>query len=151
VSTNPIADTLSWFQKAVPTPDDKHIHTQLGVHLEEVREMIELLRTTDTKTMDLLGGAMMSLELLSNHLKVNRSVVYVRFDEREEFLKEVCDQLVTSTGIAHMLGMDPVGGLTETNRSNFSKFDENGNPIFNENMKVTKGPNFSKADVSAFV
>ena len=31
--------------------------------------------------------------------------------------------------------------------SNMSKLDENGNPIYREDGKVIKGPNFSKPDI----
>ena len=35
----------------------------------------------------------------------------------------------------------------EIHRSNMSKLDENGNPIYREDGKVIKGPNFSKPDI----
>lgn len=49
-----------------------------------------------------------------------------------------------------MNGFDIVGALQEVNRSNWSKF-ENGEPIFDENGKIKKGPNYRPPDLSKFV
>ena len=43
-----------------------------------------------------------------------------------------------------MLGYDMDAAIDEVDRSNWSKFDEDGKPIFNENGKVMKGPNYTK-------
>lgn len=49
------------------------------------------------------------------------------------------------------MGFDMSGALKEVNLSNWSKFDENGNPIFNENGKIVKGENYFKPDLAKFV
>ena len=41
--------------------------------------------------------------------------------------------------------------LIEVTRSNMSKADESGNPIYNENGKVIKGPNYSKPDLASII
>ena len=46
--------------------------------------------------------------------------------------------------------MNIVDAMDEVNDSNFSKFDNTGNPIFDENMKVAKGPNYRKANLKPF-
>ncbi|MNL46424.1 hypothetical protein D3C87_1691330 [compost metagenome] len=66
-------------------------------------------------------------------------------------LDSICDQIVTGTGVAHTLDYDIVGAMTEVNRSNFSKFDDAGLPIYNEQGKVMKGPNYSPAELSAYL
>lgn len=38
--------------------------------------------------------------------------------------------------------MNVPGALAEVNRSNYSKF-EDGEPVFNENMKVMKGKDYT--------
>lgn len=39
----------------------------------------------------------------------------------------------------------------EVNRSNFSKLDDNGQPIFRSDGKVLKSPNYSPADLSFLI
>ena len=68
-----------------------------------------------------------------------------------EILDSLCDQIVTAIGVGYMMGFDMVGALQEVNLSNWSKFDENGNPIFNENGKIVKGENYFKPDLAKFL
>ena len=42
-------------------------------------------------------------------------------------------------------------GFAEVNRSNNSKFGEDGQPILDKNLKLIKGPNYSKPDLKIFV
>lgn len=146
---DPIAGTLLFFQKAIPGPTAKNFSTQLGVHFEEVREMVEELIGTDQETIDLLTDAGLALHNLAQHLKHNENVVSI--NNRIEYLDALCDQIVTATGCAYMADMDIAGGMAEVNASNLSKFGEDGEPIFDDNKKVMKGPNYRKADLSPFV
>jgi predicted HAD superfamily Cof-like phosphohydrolase len=144
-------NTLRWFQKAVRMPISKNIQTQLGVHFEEVREMIIEIEGLSPETTALLDAAAEANHNLAEHLKHRDGVIVVRETNRINMIDAICDQLVTATGVAHMLHMDPVGGLDEVNRSNWSKFDENGEPYFDANQKVAKGPNYRKANLAPFV
>lgn len=144
-----VSDTALWFQKAVPNPVDKNRSTQLGVHLEEVAEMLKALVATNHTTQILLDNAVDSLEALADMIKTLDNQVEIQ--DPLEFLDGLADQIVTAVGTAHMNGMDIVGALHEVNGSNFSKFNEEGNPIFNENKKIMKGPNFYKPDLVKFL
>lgn len=144
-----VSDTAMWFQKAVPKPVDKNRSTQLGVHLEEVAEMLKALVATNHPTQILLDNAVISLENLADTLKILDNQVEIH--DPLEFLDGLADQIVTAVGTAHMNGMDIVGALHEVNGSNFSKFDEEGNPIFNENKKIMKGPHYYKPDLINFL
>lgn len=151
VATEPVLSfTKDWFERAIPDPSDKNITTQIGVHFEEVAEMIAELTPLDLETGNALQDALIAVKHLGEHLKRHGGIV-LKDENRVDFLDAICDQLVTATGSAHMLGMDPIGGLNEVNRSNFSKFDDQGNPIFDENMKLKKGPNYTKAYLTPFV
>ena len=127
------------------------MHTQLGRHFEEVNEMVMVLVATDFETQILLDIAKSSLNALSKHLKRMDNVIRVRPEDRQEFLDAICDQIVTGAGCAHMVDMDVVGGLNEVNRSNFSRFNALVDPIFDPNMKVMRGPDYTKPDLSPFV
>ena len=41
--------------------------------------------------------------------------------------------------------------FSEVQRSNMSKLDKNGKPIFNENGKVMKGPNYSEPNLKQYL
>ena len=50
-----------------------------------------------------------------------------------------------------MHDMDVHGALQDVADSNDSKFDDNGMPIFNEQKKIIKGPNYVKPNLVDFV
>lgn len=147
-----LRNTFNWFVTARPNPVSKDIHSQLGCHFEEVREMIVEIEGINKDATRLLNNAAHYLGELANYLKANDGVIVIRETHRKDFLDAIVDQLVTATGSAYVLHMDPVGGLAEVNSSNYSKFDNDGSPIFDpETKKVLKGPNYFKADLSPFV
>lgn len=67
-------------------------------------------------------------------------------DDIVEIFDSLLDQLYILLGTAHAhgLGKAMVEGFLEVHRSNMTKMDENGNPIFNENGKVIKSHLFEK-------
>lgn len=146
-----LQDTKRWMEKAIPSPENKNIHTQMGVHFEEVAEMVDIISPIDKFTAELLWEVKQNLELLSKHLKTHDNVVAIIPAHRQEYLDSLCDQIVTAVGCAHNSGFDIVNAMNEVNRSNYSKFDEGGYPIFDENRKIIKGPNYSKADLAPFI
>ena len=75
--------------------------------------------------------------------------VFPGFD-KTELLDALCDQIITAIGVAHMFGMNIEGALTEINRSNWSKF-VNEAPVFDENGKITKGPDYTPPDLTEFL
>lgn len=147
-----LLDTKTWFNKAVPEPKKKNFTTQLGVHYEEVCESLDELTANDEQTHNIIRRAQAALRDLSARLKGSEDSIQVpQGDKALLFLDALCDQIVTATGTGHMLGYDVVGAMTEVNRSNFSKFDAQGNPIFNENMKIMKGENYTQAVLDPYL
>lgn len=146
-----LQNTLLWFQKTRPEPTTKDFTTQLGVHVEEFGEMLDCFTATNSETYILVEQARRSVHALANHLKAEDDAVRIQPEDRVEFLDSICDQIVTGTGVAHTQRMDILNGLNEVNRSNFSKFDDEGEPIFNPDRKVMKGPGFSKPDLTPYV
>lgn len=145
---NVLADTYAWFEKAVPEPTEKNVRVQIGVHFEEVGEMIQQLNSNDHETQELIDRALASIEDLGTHLKT-QDVSLVVLD-RVAFLDSLCDQAVTGTGSGYMLRMNVVDGLNEVNRSNWSKFVES-QPVFNEKGKIMKGPDYTPPNLEQFV
>ena len=70
-------------------------------------------------------------------------------------IKEVADALTdilyVTYGAGHAFGVDLDQCFDEVQRSNMSKLDENGKPIFNEHGKVLKGPNYFKPNLKKFL
>ena len=129
-----------WFKRAFPTPTNKNRAVQYGVHLEEISEMASQVSDNSNIRFELENDA--------DWWKHNLATLSIL--DRKQFLDSLCDQIVTAVGVAYMNGFDIVGALQEVNRSNWSKF-ENGEPLFDENGKIKKGPNYSPPDLSKFV
>ena len=74
-------------------------------------------------------------------------------DKRD--LKEVADALTdilyVTYGAGHAFGIDLDKCFEEVQNSNMSKLGKDGKPIYNENGKVMKGPNYFKPNLSKFV
>ena len=70
-------------------------------------------------------------------------------------LKEIADALTdilyVTYGAGYAYGIDLDKCFEEVQRENMSKLGEDGKPIFNEQGKVMKGPNYIKPDLSKFV
>lgn len=142
--------TKEWFELAVPEPELKNFNSQLGCHLEEIDEMLETLNGVTHATDDLIREAQSAISTLAIHLKSGSSSLLVHINDAEFFLDALCDQTVTATGVAHMMGHDFIGAMNEVNRSNFSKFVD-GKPIFNTNAKIIKGKDYSEPNLKPFL
>ena len=70
-------------------------------------------------------------------------------------LKEVADALTdilyVTYGAGYAYGVDLDQCFKEVQRANMSKLGEDGKPIYNDQGKVMKGPNYTKPDLSKFV
>ena len=74
---------------------------------------------------------------------------------REKNIQEVADALTdilyVTYGAGHAFGINLDKCFDEVQNSNMSKLDNNGKPIYNENGKVMKGPNYSKPNLKQFL
>lgn len=61
--------------------------------------------------------------------------------------KELADIIYIACGTAVVYGIDLNKVFEEVQRSNMSKLGEDGQPIYREDGKVLKGPNYSDADI----
>ena len=97
----------------------------------------------------------------------NEKIVKLRYElikeELEELnqafndkdIKEVADALTdilyVTYGAGHAFGINLDKCFEEVQKSNMSKLDLNGKPIYNEQGKVMKGSNYFKPDLSKFI
>ena len=93
-----------------------------------------------------------------NKLRVD--LIKEEFEELNEAMKnkdllEVADALTdilyVTYGAGHAFGIDLDKCFNEVQNSNMSKLDSNGKPIYNNDGKVMKGPNYFKPDLKKFV
>jgi hypothetical protein len=125
----------------------------IAVHLEEI---VEWLETFDVIEWDehistfysiLKNQSITNLQVLSNALKDNQRGIAPVINNREKFADAIGDQIVTAVAAGCRNGMNVSAIVGEINRSNWSKFDDNGMPIYDQNGKVKKGPNYVKANL----
>ena len=87
------------------------------------------------------------IEVFAKAMKTGNIQMVIR--DRKEFLDGITDQIVTATGCGHMAAMDVPEALNRVNTSNFSKFDSNGFPVFDENGKIAKNKDtYSKPNLT---
>ena len=82
------------------------------------------------------------LDELTNAIKNNDIV---------EVADALTDILYVTYGAGHSFGINLDKCFEEVQRSNMSKLDINGKPIYNKNGKVMKGPNYFKPDLKKFL
>ena len=74
---------------------------------------------------------------------------------KDKDIKEVADALTdilyVTYGAGHAFGIDLDNCFDEVQKSNMSKLGSDGKPIYNENGKVMKGPNYFKPDLNKFL
>ena len=95
-----------------------------------------------------------------NIIKLRLKLIKEELEELEQALNDknllevadaLTDLLYVTYGAGHSFGIDLDACFEEVQRSNMSKLDENGKPIFNEYGKVMKGPNFSKPNLKQYI
>ncbi len=93
-------------------------------------------------------------------VKLRYDLIKEELDEFEQALKDknleevadsLADILYVTYGAGHAFGIDLDKCFDEVQRSNMSKLGADGNPIYNEDGKVMKGPKYFKPDFSKFV
>lgn len=135
-----------WHEKVCPDPDEHKFNVQLGCHLEEFAEMLATLRCNDFRKQVDIHNVQQVVTWIANDLK--SGVTSVEVVDRLGFLDSLADQIVTAVGAGYRKGMNVPAAAVWVNQSNWSKFDENGDPIFDRNGKVMKGPAYHEPDLA---
>jgi len=68
-----------------------------------------------------------------------------------EIADALTDILYVTYGAGHAFGIDLDKCFEEVQRSNMSKLGVDGKPIYREDGKVLKGPNFFEPDLEKYV
>ena len=120
-------------------------------NFEDVRKFMETFgqRVTtkpqfpDEKTMKL------RLDLIKEEL--SELEVAMKTKNLKEVADALTDILYVTYGAGYAYGINLDKFFQEVQRANMSKLGGDGKPIFNENGKVMKGPNYSAPDLKKFV
>lgn len=93
--------------------------------------------------------AKLRLDLLREELGELAGAVLA--EDSVEILDALCDLQYVLDGAFLALGFHQLkeAGMAEVHRSNMSKLGEDGKPIYREDGKVMKGPNYSPPDLRA--
>ena len=70
---------------------------------------------------------------------------------KEECLKELADLVYVCYQYAENMGWFLDEALDRVHKSNMSKLGEDGKPIYREDGKVLKGPNYQPPDLSDII
>ena len=93
-------------------------------------------------------------------IKLRYELIKEELDEFEQAiknkdLKEVADALTdilyVTYGAGHAFGINLDRCFDEVQKSNMSKLDDNGKPIYNNQGKVMKGPKYFQPDLNKFI
>ena len=120
-------------------------------NFEDVKTFMEtfgqMVRTKpkfpDTKTMQL------RYDLIEEEL--NELEEAMKTKNLKEVADALTDILYVTYGAGYAYGIDLDKCFKEVQRANMSKLGNDGKPIYNENGKVMKGPNYSKPNLKKFV
>ena len=77
--------------------------------------------------------------------------VAIKNKDLKETVDALTDILYVTYGAGHAFGVDLDKCFEEVQKSNMSKLDEDGKPIYNESGKVMKGPNYFKPNLLKFL
>ena len=89
------------------------------------------------------------LDLIKEEL--NELEEAIKKNDLVEVADALTDILYVTYGAGHAFGINLDSCFDEVQRSNMSKLDNNGKPIYNENGKVLKGPNYFEPDLKKFI
>lgn len=72
-------------------------------------------------------------------------------ERKEALLKELIDLQYVLDGTFAVLGFDKQSAFNRVHESNMSKLGDDGKPVYREDGKVLKGPNYKEPDLSGLV
>ena len=89
------------------------------------------------------------VELIKEEL--SELIKAIKDNDIVEVADALTDILYVTYGAGHSWGIDLDKCFEEVQRSNMSKLDENGKPIYNEAGKVMKGPKYFKPNLKKII
>ena len=91
------------------------------------------------------------VEEFKEFLAADAEMILMHPQDREATLKELADLIYVCAQYAENMQWDIEQALRRVHKSNMSKLGEDGKPIYREDGKVLKGPNYQPPDLSDLV
>tara|TARA_B100001996_G_scaffold219648_1_gene168848 strand:+ start:208 stop:588 length:381 start_codon:yes stop_codon:yes gene_type:complete len=91
------------------------------------------------------------VDLIAEEFDELREAIYSKEGTLVDVADALTDLLVVVYGAGHAFGIDLDECFKEVHRSNMSKLGEDGKPIYREDGKVLKGPNYSEPNLEGIV
>ena len=82
------------------------------------------------------------LDLIEEEYNELKQAVYSHDGTMTDVADALCDILYVTYGMAHACGIDIEECFREVHQSNMSKLGEDGKPLYREDGRVIKGPNY---------
>lgn len=153
LTADSIGQIQHWFESTVPAPTNRNAHVQLALHLTKVAAMLHAFRDPDETlpTRKPLGFTQAVLDFMQRQL--TSSSIELALDEidRLALLNALCEQIVTTTGIAHMMRMNIAGALQEIALSNGSGSGKDGKPALGKSGSLFDRRAFHTPDLTSFL
>lgn len=122
-------------------------------NFERVREFMETFgQEVKTKSKWPNEGVCdLRVDLIEEEFDELREAIYTKEGTLVDVADALTDLLVVVYGAGHAFGIDLDECFKEVHRSNMSKLSEDGKPMYRDDGKVLKGPNFSEPDLKGIV
>ena len=91
------------------------------------------------------------VEEFKEFLEADSEMVLMHPQDREACLKELADLIYVCAQYAENMNWDIEQALRRVHKSNMSKLGEDGKPIYREDGKVLKGPNYQPPNLQDLV
>jgi len=114
----------------------------------KVREFHEAFGAYIAPSLGEVGDDIRKLRIRLMNEEVNEYLIGEENNDIENMAKELADILYIAFGTAVSYGIPLEDVFEEVHRSNMSKLGNDGKPVYREDGKVLKGPNFSPADIA---
>ena len=103
------------------------------------------------KKSELSGEKINSLRLSLIQEELDELTKAIKENDVLEVADALTDILYVTYGAGHAFGINLDKCFDEVQKSNMSKLDKDGKPIYNESGKVMKGPDYFKPNLSKFL
>ena len=144
---NDVGTFMSTFGQDVHTqfvkPDTATVKLRMELICEEFREVYSEVVAQDSAIGMLTKNALTKISSLINSLEDEDIKI-----NHVNLAKELVDLEYVMLGAGHAFGVNLDATFDEVQSSNMSKLGEDGKPIYRDDGKVLKGPNYKKADVA---
>ena len=129
-------------------PDTTH-KTRLSSQAQEFREAYQVLNSNQLQVRSRQRNLI--TEEFKEFLEAEATLYLSSSKVREDCLKELADLVYVCYQYAANMKWDLDEAMHRVHESNMSKLHEDGNPIYREDGKVLKGPNYKPPNLADLV